>query len=62
MKRYSKLDLTKIRRKLKYGDSKIIIHNTGMSAGAVSQVIAGVYYNQSILDEANRIIEEREKK
>jgi uncharacterized protein (DUF2164 family) len=57
---YSKLDLTKIRRKLKYGDSKIIVAETGMSPAAVSQVIGGVYYNQAILDCAKRIIDDRE--
>ncbi len=61
MKIYSKLDLTKIRRKLKYGDAKIIVAETGMSPAAVSQVIGGVYYNQNILDIAWRIITEREE-
>ena len=61
MKIYSKLDLKKIRRKLKYGDAKIIVAETGMSPAAVSQVIGGVYYNQNILDIAWRIITEREE-
>lgn len=62
MKRYSKKDVKLIHRKIKYGENKIIVQNLNVSPGAVSQVLSGVYYNQSILDEANRIIEEREAK
>lgn len=62
MKRYSDLEIKQMKRKIKFRDHQTIIASTGASPSAVSQVLNRTYYNQSILDEANRIIEEREKK
>lgn len=59
-KQYSILEVRKLRRKMKYGDCKLIAGITGFSIPAVTQVMKGKYYNQSIIMQVEKLISERQ--
>jgi hypothetical protein len=59
---HSVIDLKKYQRELGYGDHREIKdrllaeHKLTVSKSAISQVIAGVYYNKAILDMAKEVL------
>lgn len=61
---HSVIDLKKYQRELGYGDHRAIregLAEKGIEASksAISQVIAGVYYNQDILDMARIVLDSK---
>lgn len=55
-------DLTKLRTSLPHGGIKTISEKTKLNHSTVSKVLKGVFFNESVIKEALKLIEESKRK